>query len=87
MGAEPSKNLVDFVNGFRRWLFLAGSMAREKLQVSQSRMKKLYDRWAQHQEFSPGDQVLVLMPIVSLPFQARYVGLYTVAETISDLNY
>ena len=53
--AEPPKNLVDFVNGFRHRLFLAGSMAREKLQVSQSRMKKLFDRQAQHQEFSPGD--------------------------------
>lgn len=75
------------VNGFKHRLFVAGEMAREKLQVSQSKMKNIYDRRAEHQEFSPGDQVLALMPVVSSPFQAKYAGPYTVVERRSDLNY
>ncbi len=84
---EPPKNLIDFVNGFRHRLFKAGCMAQDKLCVSQSKMKKLYDRHTERQEFSPGDQVLALMPIVGSPFQAKYIGPYTVSEKSSDLNY
>ena len=84
---EPPKNLIDFVNGFRHRLFVAGGMAKRNLQMSQNKMKKIYDRRIECQEFSPGDQVLALKPVVSSPFQAKYTGPYTVAEIISDLNY
>lgn len=84
---DPPKNLVDFVNGFRHRLFKAGCMAREKLGASQTKMKKWYDRRAERQEFTPGDQVLTLTTIVGLPFQAKYTGPYIVREKISDLNY
>ena len=84
---EPPKNLIDFVNGFRHRLFVAGGMAKRNLQMSQNKMKKIYDRRVECQEFSPGDQVLALKPVVSSPFQAKYTGPYTVAKKISDLNY
>ncbi|XP_039514899.1 uncharacterized protein LOC120469791 [Pimephales promelas] len=84
---EPPKNLIDYVNGFRHRLWVAGGMAREKLMMSQSRMKKMYDRHTERHEFSPGDQVLALMPIVGSPFQAKYTGPYTVAKKMSELNY
>lgn len=70
---EPPRSLTDYVNGFRHRLFVA----QEKLCVSQSKMKKLYDRHAERQEFSPGDQVLALMPIIDSPFQVKYTGPYT----------
>ncbi|KAI3374913.1 hypothetical protein L3Q82_021054, partial [Scortum barcoo] len=54
VNAEPPKNLVNFVNGFRHRLFLASRMARENLQVAQDRMKKIYVRHTERQEFSPG---------------------------------
>ncbi len=84
---EPPKNLIDYVNGFRHCLFVAGCMAREKLQVSQTKMKNLYDRRAECHEFSLEDQVLALMHIAGSPFQARYTDPYTVIERVSDLNY
>ena len=62
-------------------------MARDKLQMSQSKMKKNYDGHTEQCEFSPGDQVLALMPIVGSPFQAEYTGPYTVIEKLSDFNY
>lgn len=83
---EPAKNLIDFVNGFRHRLFVACCMAREKLSESQVKMKKLYDCCAEQPEFSPGDQVIALMPIVGSPFQAKYTGPYTIIEKVSDLN-
>lgn len=38
-------------------------------------------------EFSVGDQVVALCPLVSSPFQAKYSGPYTVVERVSDQNY
>ena len=70
------------MNGFRHRLFVAGGMARDKLQMSQSKMKKNYDGHTEQWEFSPGDQVLALMPIVGLPFQAECTGTYTVIEKL-----
>lgn len=33
------------------------------------KMKKIYDCRTERQEFSPGDQVLALLPMVGSPFQ------------------
>ena len=50
-------------------------------------MRKWYDCRTEHHGFSPGDKVLVLMPIVGSLFQAKYTGPYNNAEKMSDLNY
>lgn len=50
-------------------------------------MKRLYDRKAEVRQFSPGDQVLALLPVVSSPFQAKFLGPFTVLRKLSDLNY
>ena len=84
---EPPKNLVDYVNGFRRRLYVAVEVARENLSGAQIKMKKLYDRKSKYREFSPGDQVLALMPLQVSPFQARFAGPYTVSRKVSDQNY
>ena len=84
---EPPRNLIDYVNGFRHRLYTAVERARENLEVAQSKMKKLYDRRAEHRQFSPGDQVLALTPIVSSPFQAKFAGPYTVERQVSAQNY
>ena len=85
--SEVPSNLIDYVNGFRHRLFHAGLLAREKLEQAQNKMKVQYDRGTVRHEFSPGDQVLALAPLVTSPFQAKFVGPYTVSEKVSDLNY
>lgn len=65
---------------FLRRLFVAGGMARDKLQMSQSKMKKNYDCHTECREFSPGDKVLALMPIVGSPVHIQSLRK-------SDLNY
>lgn len=87
VATDAPGNLIDFVNGFRYKLFRAGLLAREKLGQAQGKMKTYYDRGATRHEFSPGDQVLVVAPLVTSPFQARFVGPYTVSERVSEVNY
>lgn len=85
--AAPPQNLLDYVNGFRHRLVLAVESAKEKLVKSQHKMKTLYDRRAEPKQFHAGDQVLVLQPIVTSPFEAKFSGPYTVVRQVSDLNY
>ncbi len=42
--STPPKNLISYVNDFKRRLYEAGKMAKEQLCSSQRRMKSLYDR-------------------------------------------
>ena len=62
-------------------------MAVENLTKAQKKMKSWYDRRAEPRVFSPGDQVLALLPIAGSPFLAKNAGPYTVVRQVSDLNY
>lgn len=84
---EPPQTLIDYVNGFRHRLYAARNLAKEKLSVSQQKMKSLFDRRAAERSFLPGDQVLALCPIITSPFQAMFSGPYTVLKRLSDQNY
>ncbi|KAI2657484.1 Retrovirus-related Pol polyprotein from transposon 17.6 [Labeo rohita] len=50
-GKEPPISLLDYVNGFRRRLFLAGQAARENLEKIQEIMKRLFDYDSEMREF------------------------------------
>lgn len=84
--SETPSSLVDYVNGFRHRLYSAAEMAREKLSSAQGKMKRLYDRKTEQRSFSPGDQVLALLPMVNSPFQAKFSGPFTVLDQVSDQN-
>jgi hypothetical protein len=62
-------------------------MAKEELSSSQERMMGIFDRRNQPRHFSPGDQVLALLPIVGSPFQAKFQGPYTVVRQYTEQNY
>lgn len=84
--SDPPPNLIDYVNGFRHRLYSAGEMAKEKMFSAQGKVKRLYDRTAKQRVFSLGDQVLVLLPLVHSPFQARFLGPFTVLRHVTDQN-
>lgn len=84
---ETPVNLLDYVNGFRRRLYLAGKLARENLGKAQLKMKTWFDRRSECRKFSPGDQVLMLLPVTGLSFLARFAGPYSVIKRVSDQNY
>lgn len=50
-------------------------------------MKATFDRRAEQRQFSPGDQVLALLPVVGSPFQARFCGPFTVEKQVSEHDY
>lgn len=83
----PPKNLLNYVSDFRRRLYESCAQAKANLGHSQDKMKRLFDRRAEVRIFKSGDQVLALVPVVGSPFQAKFVGPYTVLRQISDLNY
>ena len=84
---EIPKNVIDYVNGFRHRLYAAGVLANQKLSSAQCKMKRVFDRRAERREFSVGDRVLALLPIVTSPLQAKFSGPYEVVQQVSELNY
>ena len=80
-------NLLDYVSSFKARLTNAYEVARANLTKAQQKMKTLFDKTSEKREFSPGDQVLVLLPITGQPLRAKYFGPYTVHEKVSDTNY
>lgn len=56
------------------------------LSQAQDKMKHLFDRRAEVSTFQT-HQLMVLLPIVVSPFQARFVGSYSVVHHVSDFNY
>lgn len=73
MGGEfgPTTNLLDFVSDFRFKLSRACELARENLGVTQKKMESWFDKQAKQCVFSPGDQVLVLLPLPGSALQAQ----------------
>lgn len=55
--------------------------------AAQLRMKVWFDRRAKCRSFSPGDTVLVFLPIPGSALQAHYRGPYVVQEKVSDREY
>lgn len=87
LAEEPPSNLIDYINGFRHRLYMAGELAKQRLEKAQVKMKHLYDKRSEKRQFSEGDQVLALLPVVGSPFQAKFAGPYTVVSQLSELNY
>lgn len=81
------KNLLTYVCDFRYRLHRACEVAKKNMSVVQERMKKWYDRTAKRRCFSPGDKVLVLLPVPGSSLQARFSGPFVVTEKISDRDY
>ena len=85
--SDPPVNLIDYVHGFRRRLFLAGRCAKKNMANAQSRMKDIFDRRAESRLFCPGDQVLALLPIPGSPFRAKFSGPYDIVRQVTEQDY
>ncbi|KAL0147780.1 hypothetical protein M9458_056923, partial [Cirrhinus mrigala] len=85
--SKTPASLVDYVNGFRRKLFLSWKLASERLSAAQDKMKQRYDRKAEARVFNPGDQVIALLPIPGSPLTAKYSGSFTIMCKVSETNY
>ena len=54
---------------------------------TQETQKQWYDRNARHREFTPGAQVLILLPTSNNKLLAEWRGPYPVVRKVSDVNY
>lgn len=59
---EDSISILSFVGDVKHRLVRCWRLASNRLQQSRAKMKTWYDKRARHQEFQPGDQVLILEP-------------------------
>ncbi|KAI2660984.1 Retrovirus-related Pol polyprotein [Labeo rohita] len=60
---------------------------QESLTNAQKDMKFRYDRKAVARSFMPGDQVLVLLPVLGSSLSARFYGPYVVKKKMSETDY
>lgn len=51
------------------------------------RMKFYFDRCSECHIFHLSDHVLALLQLTSYPFQAKFLGLFTVVKQVTDQNY
>lgn len=87
LGKSGKTNLIDFVLNFREKIQSAVQMANENTLVSQSKSKIGIDRKTKVISFSPGDKVLVFLPLKSKPLQAQYCGPYEILEKLGPVDY
>ncbi len=85
--SSPSVNVLDYVSNFRDRLHAACSLARESLANAQKGMKRRFDRKAVARSFMPGDEVLVLLPVLGSSLSARIYGPYVVKKKMSETDY
>ena len=60
---------------------------REPGHLSKANEEERYDLKSVSRAFQPGDQVLVLIPLIGSALQARYSGPYCIERRVNDLNY
>jgi hypothetical protein len=80
-------NLIEFVLDLRERMRVAMKLANDNALVAQSKSKEWYDKHAKAVSFEVGDQVLLLLPLIGKPLQAKYCGPYVVLERLGLVDY
>lgn len=82
-----STNILDYWSDMKSKIATAVKLAQENLAEKQDRMKSWYDKNAVFRSFSPGEKVLLLIPMTGKPLSAKFSGPYKVKQKLNDLNY
>ena len=62
-------------------------IVNENDNVLKSKSKQWYDRRAKKVVFQTGDKVLLLLPLIGKPLQARFCGPYEVLQRLGEVDY
>jgi len=62
-------------------------VSQEVLLQNQNKMKTWFDKKARERSFNPGDEVLVLFPLVNQALSAKFQGPYVVKEKVNAVDY
>ena len=85
--SSAKQNVVEFILSTREQLRHAVEAANEHAANQRTKAKTWYDRRAVARTFSPGDKVLVLLPIPGRPLHAKYHGPYEILEQLGPVDY
>ena len=85
--SSAKQNVVEFILNTREHLRHAVEAASEHAAQQRSQAKTWYDKRAVTRTFTPGEKVLVLLPVPGKPLQAKYHGPYTVSEQLGPVDY
>ena len=85
--AKSKESVVSHVLEVRKRLEGMRELASENLQKAQERQKAWYDRNSREREFSPDDQVLLLLPSTTNKLMACWQGPYRIVKKIGKVNY
>ena len=80
-------HMLKYVAEFKDRLQEVCQVAKENLSHAQEKMKSWYDRNSRERSFSPGDKVLVLLPMPGNPLQAKFTGPYTIHSRLNSVDY
>jgi serine protease inhibitor ecotin len=85
-GVEKT-NLVDFVLELRERIRVSVRLGNENAVVAKSKSKEWYDRCAKVVDFEVGQQVLLFLPLIGKPLEAKYAGPYVVLDKLGPVDY
>ena len=85
--STAKQNVVEFVLNTREQLRHAVEAATEHATEQRNKAKVWYDRRAVNRVFSPGEKVMVLLPVPGKPMHAKYHGPYAVVDQIGPVDY
>ena len=81
------QNVVEFILSTRERLRHAIDAATEHAANERSKAKRWYDRKACQREFEPGNKVLILLPVLGKPLQAKFHGPYLIEQRLGPVDY
>ena len=81
------ENILSYVMLMRERLDAMTELVQMSLGKARQVQKKWYDRTARIREFSPGDDVLVLIPTTGKRLLAQWQGPYSVVHQVEKVNY
>ena len=84
---DVEKSVIEHVINVRERLSEKRDIVGKNLTDKQSKMKAWYDRNTRKRHFSPGDEVLVLLPTESSKVTATRKGPFRIVRKLSDVNY
>ena len=88
VGSEKTdESVISHILSVREKLENAAELVQENSARAKAEQKRWYDRHARNREFTPGDQVLVLLPTSTSKFLAQWQGPYRVVRRIGDVDY
>ena len=85
--SSAKQNAVEFILNTREQFWHAVKTANEHAANQKTKAKTWYDRRVVTRTFSPGDKVLVLLPIPGKPLHAKYHRPYEIIEQLGPVDY